>query len=45
MKGRDKWRTYDRIVRGKSRVEGGLSREKKMKAKVGIDGFSEQNVR
>jgi len=36
VKGRDKWRTYERIVRGRSKVEEG----KKEEATVGIDGFS-----
>jgi len=35
VKGRDQWRTYERIVPGRSRVEGG----KKEEATVGIDGF------
>jgi len=43
VKERDKWRTYERIVRGQLKVERGKSCGKKDKALVGIDGFSEEN--
>jgi len=43
VKGREiKWRTYERIVRGRSRVEGGKSRGEQKEAMVRIDGFSVQ---
>jgi len=42
VKGRDKWRTYVRIVRGRSSVERGKKKGKKEESTVGIDGFSVQ---